>query len=466
MTQIPLLSGFYANETADFVRSYPINYEPIAGETGLSNGYLKSPSGVEVFATGPGIDRGGIDWDSKCYRVMGNQLVKVKADGTVLVLGNVGTNGKPVSLDYSFDRLSIASNQNLFYYNDALGLVQVTDIDLGIVLDQIFVDGYFMTTDGESLVVTELSDPMSVDPLKYGSSETDPDPVLGLELVRGEVYACNRNTIDVFNNVGGNGFPFALNTGAVIPKGIVGTHAKTLFAGNFAFVGSGRGEALGVYQAGAGQAIKLSTREIDMMLAAEAEPENIICEAVVMDDEQRLYIHLSDRTLVFSAAVTLKLDGKPVWHVRRGGAAMDADFRPRFFTNCYGQWLCGDKSASNVGVLNADISTDFGDIVGRRFDTVFIYNEGKGGLIHSLELAGLPGRSGGMPVVFMSYTKDGETWSEERAVSTGSLGQRRRRVQGRPHWRFSNYLGLRFRTADEARTGWARLEAKIEPLGV
>jgi hypothetical protein len=66
---------------------------------------------------------------------------------------------------------------------------QVTDPDLGVVLDVVWVDGYFMTTDGEFLVVTELTDPTQVNPLKYGSSEVDPDPVVALLKLRNEVYA-------------------------------------------------------------------------------------------------------------------------------------------------------------------------------------------------------------------------------------------------------------------------------------
>jgi hypothetical protein len=57
-------------------------------------------------------------------------------------------------------------------------------------------------------VVTELSNPLAVNPLKYGSSEVDPDPVVALIKLRNEVYALNRNTIEVFDNVGGELFPF------------------------------------------------------------------------------------------------------------------------------------------------------------------------------------------------------------------------------------------------------------------
>jgi hypothetical protein len=70
----------------------------------------------------------------------------------------------------------------------------------------VWVDGYFMTTDGEFLVITELNNPFAVDPLKYGSSEADPDPVKSLLKLRNEVYALNRHTIEVFDNTGRRAF--------------------------------------------------------------------------------------------------------------------------------------------------------------------------------------------------------------------------------------------------------------------
>lgn len=466
MTQIGILSGYTASEDADFTESYPINLEPVVGDTGLAKGYLKSPPGAVSIGTGPGPDRGGINWNGVCYRVMGEQLVRANPDGSIAPLGYVGNDGRPVSLDYSFDRLSIGSTNRLFYYLPASGVVEVTDPDLGLVVDQIFASGYFMTTDGENLVVTDLNDPMSVDPLKYGSSETDPDPVKGLILLRDEAYALNLNTIDVFNNAGGTGFPWALNRGATIPKGCIGTRAKCLYLDTFAFVGAGRKEALGVYVAGAGTADKISTRAIDTILAAEPQPENIILECLSGEDEQRLYIHLANETLVYLAGASARA-GRPVWYHRRRGAGLDGGYRPRFFVNVYNRVMCGDVASSQIGFFDASTSKDFGEVNGWRFDSIFIYNEGKGGIVHSLELVGLPGRVpfGEGSTAFFSRTLDGESWSEERAVSAGRFGERTKRVQARPHWKFSNYMGLRCRGADNAVTGWARLEAEIEPLG-
>lgn len=463
MTQIPILSGLRSTNQADFEASYPINLEPVIIDSGISQGFLKFVPGIAALGAGPGVIRGAINWNGTLYAVMGSKLVSVSASGVVAILGEVGNNSLPVSLDYSFDYLSIGCNGGLFYWDAVNGLRHVTDPDLGLVIDHLFVDGYNMTTDGEFIVVTELNDPLSVDPLKYGSSESDPDPVTGLMVLRNEVLALNRFTIDVFQNVGGNGFPFAVVTGAVIPRGCVSRSAKCLIGESGVFVGGGRGEALGVYQIGQGQTQKLSTREIDEMLADVADPTGIALEGLSYGDQQRLLVHLPDKTLVFMPEASTAAK-QMVWYVRKG---VDR-YRPRYFTPVYGEWLCGDAKSAAVGRLDNTLTADFGETKPWEFQTQFVYNEGKGAIVHSVELVGLPGRvpfsqSGS---VFFSCSRDGETWGEERAVSSGGFGQRGIRVQHRPHWRMSNYLTIRCRGNDVAHAGWARMEASIEPLGV
>jgi hypothetical protein len=125
-----------------------------------------------------------------------------------------------------------------------------------------WVDGYFMTTDGASLIVTELSNPLAVNPLKYGSSEVDPDPVVALLKLRNEVYALNRNTIEVFDNVGGDLFPFARIDGAQIQKGVIGTHLHAASSLRHCILGWWRNEAPGIYVAQQQQPRKSARRKL------------------------------------------------------------------------------------------------------------------------------------------------------------------------------------------------------------
>lgn len=467
MTQIPILSGIYTDNGPDFRTSYPVNMMPVPKTNGISEGFLRPADGLVANGTGPGIDRGGINWNGICYRVMGSKFVTVSSTGGVTIIGDVGNNGLMVTMDYSFDRLAIASNDQLYYYSPSLGLIQVTDPDLGVVLDVVWVDGYFMTTDGEFLIVTELSDPTQVNPLKYGSSEIDPDPVVALLKLRNEIYALNRNTIEVYDNVGGDLFPFQRIEGAQIEKGVVGTHACCVYLESIAFVGSGFNEAPGVYLGGNAKASKISTQEIDQILLefTEAQLSTVKLEARNDKAHEHLYIHLPDRTLVFDASATQDL-GQPVWFVLTSSLDGLSKYRAQNFVYCYDKWLVGDPTNTNVGYMVRNISSHYGQKVRWEFGTTIVYNEGRGAIIQNLELVGLTGSAayGVDPTINTSYSTDGQTYSQQKFINAGKTGQRAKRLVWFQQGWMRNWRIQRFQGTSDAHMSFARLEAAIEPL--
>jgi len=466
--QIPILNGIFTDTAPDFRQSYPVNLVPVALGSGISNGYLRPGDGIVQFATGPGVDRGGIEWQGVCYRVMGTKLVTVSLNGAITVLGDVGGPITDlVSMDYSFDRLAIASGGRLYYYSPTLGLIQVTDPDLGVVLDVVWVDGYFMTTDGEFLVVTELTDPTQVNPLKYGSSEVDPDPVVALIKLRNEIYAINANTIEVFDNVGGDFFPFNRVDGAQVQKGAVGTHACCEFMQRIAFVGGGRGEAPSVYLAANASTEKIATREVDQILEgySEATLSQILLEQRVEKDHTFLYIHLPDKTLVFDGMTSVAV-GQPVWFVLTTSLAGFGQYRARNFTYCYDKWIVGDPQSSNLGTVSESISSHWGQIVRWEFGTIIVYNESFGAVFHQMELVSLTGSValGLDPVISTSYSIDGKSYSQDRFIKVGTTGSPAKRLVWFQQGFMRNWRLQRFRGTSDAHLSIARLEAQIEPM--
>jgi hypothetical protein len=460
--RIPLVSGITADETAEFRTSYPVNLEIVPTDNKIAEAQFRAPSGAVPFTTGPGVDRGGIVWNDVMYRAMGTKLLSVDVAGLTSVKGDIGGSG-PVTLDFSFDRLGVRSGTRLFYLLEDDSLVEVTDPDLGPVLDMLWIDGYFMTTDGTSIIVTELNDPTSVQPLKYGSAEEDPDMVTGLIKVRDEPYVLGRYTIQVFRNIGGIGFPFATQKGASIPVGCVSPTAKCLFADSFAFVGSARDEAIGVYVAGSGTASRISTRMIDDELAKVTDPTSIELENRTSRGERRLLVHLPDKTLVFLANASRTLE-QPVWYVAQSGTG--SPYRLRNATIAYGRTFVGDLTSDAIGDLTDAVSTHFGEPVQWQFDAGPIFNDAKPFILTMVELVGLPGRApvGETPTMFLSTTFDGETFSVERVLPMGSRGQRMLRTQWRPRIRVPQWVGLRFRGFNAAMPGFAGLEVEAEPL--
>ena len=464
--QIPILNGIYADNTPELRTSYPVNMVPVPKKSGISNGFLRPGDGIVANGTGPGTDRGGINWNGVCYRVMGTKLVTVASNGTVTTLGDVGGPVNTlVTFDYSFDRLAIASGGRLYYWNGTL--TQVTDPDLGLVLDVVWVDGYFMTTDGNSLIVTELSDPLAVNTLKYGSSEVDPDPVVALIKLRNEVYALNRNTIEVFDNVGGDFFPFQRIDGAQIQKGVIGTFGCCVFVETIAFLGSGRNEAPGIYIGANASARKLSTQEIDQLLMnyTEAQLATVKLEARNDKSHQHLYVHLPDRTIVYDAAASEAL-GEQVWFTLTTTVIGFSQYRARNLVWAYDKWLVGDPQSSNIGYLVQDIGTHWGEIVRWEFGTLIVYNEGNGAIFNRLELVALTGSIalGINPQISTSYSLDGLAWSQDRSITVGTIGNTAKRLAWFQQGHMRNWRIQRFRGDSDAHVSFIRLEAQIEAL--
>ena len=467
LVQIPILSGIYTDNGPDFRTSYPVNLVPVPKTNGIADGFLRPADGIIPHGQGPGVDRGGINWSGVCYRVMGPNLVSIASNGAVTILGNVGNDGNDVTLDYSFDRLVIASNSNLFYWSPGAGLSQVTDPDLGPVIDVVWVDGYYMTTDGEFIVVTDLSDPFAVNPLKYGSSEIDPDPVLALLKLRNEIYALNRHTIEVFDNVGGDLFPFQRIDGAQIEKGVIGTHACCVFLETCAFLGGGFNEAPGIYLGGNATANKISTQEIDMILLefTEAQLANVKLEARNDRAHQYLYVHLPDRTLVFDGEATKALE-QPVWFTLTTALAGFGQYRAQSLVWCYDKWLVGDPASPAIGYLDRNVSTHWGDDVRWEFGTTILYNEGRGAIVQQLELVSLTGSVafGSNPAISTSYSTDGRTWSQQKFIGVGTTGDRSKRLVWFQQGWLRNWRAQRFQGTSQAHISVTRLEAAIEPL--
>lgn len=471
---IPILSGIYTDSNSNVRVAYPVNLVPVPGQSGLSDGYLRPSYGAITLGTGPGVDRGAANWDGVCYRVMGTNLVSVAEDGTVTTIDTVsGTD--LARLNYSFDYLSVNADNKLWLYDGAT-LTQIVDPDLGDCVDHIFVDGYFMSTDGEYVVVTELANPFSVSSDKYASSEFDPDPVLALLKPRNEPHALNRYSIEIFYNVGGTGFPFAKNLNAVITKGTVGTRTCCVMSDVIAFMGSGRGEAISVYIGAAGQTNKIAPREIDLILAEYTETELSLALLETKNDvTEQLYIHLPDLTLVYDKDLS-NVFGVPIWFILTNSLFEETLVTRRFeevkkynarnMVRCYDKWIVGDPNTSNIGYLTDTLQSMYGEDVRWELNTQMFYNSGLGAIVNQIELVGLPGRQvqGKNPTIYTRYSNDGELYSQRKKISLGQRGNTTKRMVWFNQGLIRNYRIQQFSGISDAMASFMRLEVQLEGL--
>ena len=513
--RIPIIQGNSIEEGIEIRTVYPQNLVPVFESTGFGDGYLRPTEGVQQvnFTTriGQPIYEAMLDLGNNelgCIERASNSYIldinTFNATGdSVTATHSTILDPKPsehayvatvpdqnVRIDHSFDRTSISLKGRLYYYTNTNGrreVHQVVDPDLGVVLDHLWIDGYFMTTDGESLVVTNLNDPTSVNPFKYGSSEIDPDPIVALQKLRNEVYVLNRNTIEVFGNIGGTGFPFQRITGAQITKGCVGTQACCVFEDSIAFVGGAYNEAPAVWVARQGSVAKISTRSIDVGFSkmSELQLSQVKLEAVVDKDHSFLVLHMnpgggkydvlgrklppavdegnhSPQTAVFDAIIS-RATGSQVWHTLTTNAHNYTRFRNRWYVNNRNDGSIAPELGHGLGFLNPDIATAWGRNINWEFTIPIIYLEGYNGLIHELELVKIrqdsyaPGTHG---TVTTQHSVDGDVWTLPKSAKVTTP---RKRLVWLNEGPITNARFQRFRGSG-VRLSVAALLARIEAL--
>jgi hypothetical protein len=438
-----------------FQISHPVNLHHKLVDSGESKGELVHTRGALTMGTGPGIDRGGVEWNGVQYRVMGDQLCRVADAGTVTSLGTVGSDGLAVSFAVGFDRIAVRSATTLFYY-DGTTLTELTDPDLGPCLDVAWIDSYFISTDGNYTVADDLTNPLRFGPLRYGSAESDPDAITGVDNLNEELVIFGRDTIQFQRNVGGLGYPFETITAANIPYGCISAQAKCRIGPTLAFVGSSHNEPLGVYLIVNGTATRISDEEIDGILADCRDLSAIHLEGRKFGDEQHLVLHAGTT----SAGMAMKASeeaGVSLWHRLEG--ANGGKYRPRNVVYLNGQYWVGDALSNSVGVLEKSLSAQFDEEPGWSFDAGLLNADGKSLIVHEVEI------SGQFPTtptaLFFSITRDGELWSRE--IGRRTTGRRDERMVWRPNVNCGPIAGLKFRGF--GRVSIARCDAGVEVLG-
>lgn len=464
--KIPILNGVYTDKQADFRTSYPRNLITITKNNGISSGYLRPADGIIKFGEGPGIDRGGINWKGICYRVMGQKFVSINSLGSITIIGDVGGIGE-VSLTYSFDYLAIVSGGNVFLFNPQNGIRQIIDKNLGDVIDAEWIAGYFVFTDGVSLIVTELNDPFSIDPLKYGASEFNPDNITALQELDNEMYVLNRITIEVFQVVGTTGFPLQTIAGAQVQRGCVGPRGCCVFMEQVFFVGNGFNEQVSIYVLAKSRSTSIATEEIDLILNQYSEEQlaSVICEGRVGRGYSHLWIRLPDRTLVYDYGSSIRLQ-EPVWFILNSSIDSLGAYRAKNLVWCYNKWLVGDCLSQNIGYLSSDISSQYGDLITWEFGTTIIYNKGLGATFNQLELICLPGRTefGKDPIISTEYSYDGINWNQPMSIRCGKDGNYNKRIVWFKQGSMRNFRIQKFTGTSDSFVSFAGLEATLEPL--
>lgn len=458
--QVNIIKGDRVSDLTDYRDALPVNMYAVKRDILGASGYMLCYPGLTEFATGVGIDRGGVfnERFGQQYRVSGNTMLNVKPDGNVDSLGTI-LGSSQVAMPYGFNTQGIVADGSFYLYSPSGGFQKVTDTDLGYPIDAVWVDGYYFFTDGEYIYHTDITDETAIDPLKFATAEFMPDKSLGVAKTQdNKVLVFGRYTLEYFINAATANFAFQRVETRAQKIGIVATHAKCETGNKFYITGGRKDEALGVHIVGLGSSEKVSTREIDKILSAYAESElsNMRMESRMEDDVYFVLVHLPNETLCFNETIASTLGKQYAWTILKTDVAGDSVYRGinGVFDANLGQWIYGDKLNGNIGKLDNTVFTHYGETVEWLLYSPFLRLDTAS--IDEIEIETIPGHTASSDAtVAISLTYDGVTYGNEWFELYGSQNDYNKRFIIRQLGYVGDYVGIKLRGATSSRMAFA-----------
>lgn len=463
MPDLPLnfIKGDEVSSETDYRDAIPVNMTAVAKELFGANGYMIQQPGLTQHAIVPGVDRGAV-WNERQnthFRVSGTKFISVNESGVVTEIGDVqGTDA--VSLPYSFNTQAIIADGRYYLYDPNDGFRQITDSDVGVPIDAIWIDQYYFFTDGENLYHTEIASESEIDPTDFATSEFSPDPTLGLLKTADDKAAVfNRYTTEYFVNDATDAFSFSRVSSRTVKAGIVGTHCKCEIQGSIFIMGGAKEENVSVHILGVGSATKIATREVDKIIGEYSEDElsTSVIEARAEDGYHYLIIHLPNETLIYNHTIAKSFGAQNAWSTLRSGTNISDNYRAKFgvLDPRLNKWVYGDKNDSTLAILDETVCTHYGEIAEWELFTPFYYLETAS--INELSIEIVPGfTTTNDATVFLSITYDGMTYTREVTLQYGMRAEYRNRFIARRLGSISDWFALKMRGASRSRMAFSR----------
>ena len=483
MPRIPMSLGLgsYESISVPFSAQRCINmYAGIAQEQALNDYALFKTPGIKAFATvADKPSRGAVVMGGVYYVILGQELYSVDSLGADTLIGTIaGT--KRVSMAHNGTKLAIVtpgeSGLNCYVYNATTDvLVQVSDTDFLNASSVCFKDGYyiFTKTDSNIFFISALNDPLTYDALDFGTAELAPGNITGCHVNHDELYIFKREITEVFQNIGGSGFPFQRIPGASYEKGSHSKYSPIQWGGKFYFVGGGANEKTGVFAAaGAAEPYRISTDAIENEIQKFTDTEIGNSYSFTYSISGSSFVgftfrsvNITPRTFVYNITAS-ELKGRNIWFEQQSGVDENA-WRVESVDYVYSKLLVSDTTDGRIGELDPDTNTDYSEVILREKTTGPLTSQGESLFVQSMELVvdagkGLITGQGSDPEIMMSFSDDGaRTFQGQFTRKLGKIGQYFRRVEWRRLGRIPYNRVWKFTVSDPIDITLIKLEAVV-----
>lgn len=261
------------------------------------------------------------------------------------------------------------------------------------------------------------------DGLQFASAEVTSSRILAIVINLEQLLILKEDAIETWYDAGTADFPFQRYDGATVEKGLAGSRAWVKQDQSVFFL-SNQGI---VYRLLGSIPIQVSTPAIEDMIQAAPSFNDAQCFAFTIAGHQMVVLTLP------SVPLTLIYDLQSgLWHERESWDAQNQTlgrWRGSCSVRAYGQIMVGDAFSNQIGILDLDTYTEYGNTIRGLAITPPIHQDRKRIFMSRFELdvetgVGLNDGQGSDPQMMMDYSDDGgRTWSSpQQWRSMGKIG--------------------------------------------
>lgn len=384
---------------------------------------LNRTPGILLWTTvGTGPISGMLSAMGLLFVVSGSSLYSVDANRTVTLLGSVGTPGN-IDMDTNGSAVVVV-NEPLAYYWDGTTFGQITDPDfLALGASGVeFCDNFMLFTEPNSDVFfgSDLGSVTSFDALNFASAEGSPDLLRGLKVDHRQALLLGTDSVELWQNIGQAGFPFARAANGFIELGCFNARTAIKLDNTVFWVAND----YTVRRLDGTTPIRVSTHAIEQFLTTVTMSTGY-AYSYTQDGHLFGVFTWPEGTVVFDATTQ-------EWHERQ---TYGHDFWiAGVHAQAFGLELVGDTTSNRIGYLSATQYDEWGDTQRMEWTYQPVYAQGKRAFHHRLQMicevgVGLTSGQGSDPQIMLDYSDDGgNTWLSMPNRSLGKIGNYRQIV--------------------------------------
>jgi hypothetical protein len=377
--------------------------------------------------------RGMLGTQSALYLAAYNQFQSVTSNGTALATGMLNTIAGNVSMANNATQVVIADGANGYLFTPATSTFSTIGASFPNGARTVtFVAGFFVAEQpgSQQFWVSNVNDGSTWNSLAFASASAFSDNILAVDNLSGNLVLFSQQHMEFWQNQGLNPEPFAPILSAANEFGLAAIFSRAHVDQSLIFLAQNREGQAQFCQATGFNVQPISNPDLDSIVNSFS----VVSDAVALSygiDKHKFYqctFPTANRSFLYDTASRL-------WsEVQTGPSVIPVRHTGNLSAYYGGATLISDYATNQVYTLSPTTYTDNGTTIIRELITRHVLSAFNRIRISNVYIdmetgVGLQSGQGSNPQVMLQYSKDnGRTWSAERWVSAGIVGNYLARV--------------------------------------